>query len=256
MDENTRAVMKTLSALYVEDEQGIREQLLDSFKRKFKTVHIATNGQEGLEQYKALKPDLIITDLKMPKMDGLSMIEAIRKIDDYIPIVVITAYSDLENLKRAVELDVDRFIQKPPSKSEMDKALYKATMAILKQKEIEDRDQIIRTILGWKPYFSIICSDNDIQHVTSNFLGLMGYSNKKEFLNELQNMEWQTGEGEQPTFNDTKELFTYLDKESEKQHFVVLENRNNRGKERFEVRARYFEYTKLYLLSLFAEAKA
>lgn len=254
IDKKTKAILKTLSILYVEDEQEIQELFAESFQIKFAEVYLANNGKEGLEKFIQHSPDLIITDLKMPVMDGLTMIEKIREINETIPIIVITAYSDLENLKRALELDVDRFIQKPPSKKEMDRAIYKVASLITKQKEIDDRDLIIKTILGWHPYFSIICNDTDVQHVTSDFLGFLGFKSNEDFLENFKKMKWQSENDnikEDIQADNSRTLFEYLSNEKDKKHFVYLENRTKQSQEVFEVKAKYFENTKLYLLSLF-----
>lgn len=258
IDEQTRAILKTLRVLYVEDEEDIRNQLIDSFNRKFGQVHIASNGEEGLAAYEKHRPDIVVTDIKMPVMDGLTMITRIRENDSITPIIVITAYSELENLKRALELDVDRFIQKPPVKAELDRALYKATETIIKQKEIEDRDRIIQTILGWQPYFSIICNETNIKHVTADFLGFLGFSDQEDFLQNFKDMEWLSGNHnnlESVHFDSAGELFKYLTLEQSKKHFITLKNHRKKINELFEVRARYYDTTALFLLSLFSSGK-
>ncbi len=86
--------LKSLSVLYVEDEDLMRENMGMLLRRKVKQVYMASNGREGLEKFHTEKPDLIITDIEMPVMNGLEMIEEIRKTDPGIPIMVITAFSD------------------------------------------------------------------------------------------------------------------------------------------------------------------
>jgi CheY-like chemotaxis protein len=99
-----------LTVLYVEDEEEVRENITMALKRRVGTVITAVNGQEGLEMYKAHHPDMIITDLEMPVMNGLVMIEKIREIchPDY-PIMVITAYQDEEHYTELA----DSYLYKP-----------------------------------------------------------------------------------------------------------------------------------------------
>lgn len=254
LDEKTKLAMKTLSVLYVEDEEDIKSQLVQSFKRKFNKVFTACDGLEGIESYKNNMPDLIVTDIKMPNLDGLAMIEQIREIDTMIPIITVTAYSDVENIKRALELNVDRFIQKPPTKKELDIALYKATLSIIKQKEIEDKDKIIKTILGWEPYFSIITTKDNIEHVTSDFINMLGFNNKEEFLNSMHLMKWKSlNENENVSslvFENKEELFKTLSSKDEIYRLEV-ENKKAKKSKEFDVRCRFFENTELYLISLF-----
>jgi CheY-like chemotaxis protein len=80
--------------LIVEDNAEIRnmiEQFLDI--QGFDVIGVATDGAEGLEMYRLKHPDAIVTDLRMPKVDGLQLVEAVRREDDATPIVIFTAYA-------------------------------------------------------------------------------------------------------------------------------------------------------------------
>ena len=100
----------SVSILYVEDEQAIRDGLLRFFQRRSGKIALAANGAEGLETFKQVRPDIVVTDLEMPIMSGLEMIEKIREISgrDY-PIIVITAYKDDEHYTPLA----DGYIYKP-----------------------------------------------------------------------------------------------------------------------------------------------
>ncbi len=105
---------KNCKILYVEDDVSINTLtscILDS-KLDVELLK-AHDGQAGLEMFKSLSPDIILTDIKMPRMTGTEMIEEIRKIDTNIPIVVITAYNDIDSILSCVNLKIDGFITKP-----------------------------------------------------------------------------------------------------------------------------------------------
>lgn len=102
-----------LSLLYVEDEQGILEQLSDIFRNIFKEVYIAKDGQEGLEVFKNSQIDLIITDINMPKINGIEMMKEIKHINKNTPFLITTAYSDKEFFLKAIELGANDYIMKP-----------------------------------------------------------------------------------------------------------------------------------------------
>lgn len=255
IDTKTKEILKLLTVLYVEDEQDIRTQMADVFERKFGKTLLAENGKQGLEIYHQHKPDLIITDVKMPIMTGLEMIAEIRKEDGETPVIVITAYSDIDNMRSAIDLNVDRFLAKPPKKQDLDLALVKVTSAIVKQRQIDDRDEIIRAITGWHPYFSIICHNNGIKFVSSDLLGCCGEA-EDETIAQLQQLYKLNDDGtlQQLTkFSTTEELVVYLVQHTteEMNHFVQLLNRHNDKCTLFGVRARYFDSTQLYLVSLF-----
>ena len=83
--------------LIVEDENIARMYLKTILSKTIKEIYTASNGKEGLELFVKIKPDLIITDLEMPIMDGIEMVKQIRKTNMKIPIIVTTAYNDDEH---------------------------------------------------------------------------------------------------------------------------------------------------------------
>ena len=102
--------LKKLSLLYVEDDENTREELEYFLQHKVKNLYIAKNGQEGLELFEKYQPDLIVTDIQMPIMTGIKMVKLIKQINPNIPIVIITAYNDSENLFDAIKLNVTNYL--------------------------------------------------------------------------------------------------------------------------------------------------
>ncbi|RXJ87958.1 response regulator [Arcobacter sp. CECT 8985] len=137
--------LKTITLLYVEDDDILRTQTLNIFEKVFKQTLIATNGEEGLNLFNEYKDelDIIVTDLNMPKMNGLKMAEEIHKVSKTIPIIFTTAYTDEESLLKAISLNVDSYITKPVKIKDLtnsiltsvkkyreNKNLYKTTKAL------------------------------------------------------------------------------------------------------------------------------
>jgi len=106
-------VFKKYNLLYVEDNKEISEEIEFFLKPKFKNFYTAYDGAQGVELFKEHRPDLIITDIQMPVMDGISMIEAIREIDSEVGIIITTAFNESDYLLRAIHLQVDGYIMKP-----------------------------------------------------------------------------------------------------------------------------------------------
>lgn len=104
-----------LTLLYVEDNQDAREATLLILEDIFKEVIVAVDGEDGLKlfQENQNKIDLVLTDISMPNMDGLKMSSEIKKIDYDIPIIVLTALTDIATLKEAIDIGIDSFINKP-----------------------------------------------------------------------------------------------------------------------------------------------
>jgi len=86
--------LKTMTLLYVEDEDVARMAVGAFLKRQVGTLLLAKDGQDGLEQFRAHHPDIVVTDLEMPVMNGMQMVENIRSTDNGTPIIITTAYDD------------------------------------------------------------------------------------------------------------------------------------------------------------------
>lgn len=108
-------MLKNFTALYVEDEKELSKVVYSFFINIFKDIILAENGEEGLKKYKENKHniDIIITDINMPKLNGLDMCRKIRELDYDIPIVITTAHSDASHLYEAIDLGVSKFVSKP-----------------------------------------------------------------------------------------------------------------------------------------------
>ncbi|HEC2731132.1 TPA: response regulator transcription factor [Campylobacter jejuni] len=114
---------KELIILVVEDEVKARESMISILSERFSKVIGAQNGDEGLKKFKKFKPDLVITDIAMPIMDGLDMAREIKEISDDVPIVVLSAYSEKERLLRSIDIGIDKYLIKPVDIEELFKVL-------------------------------------------------------------------------------------------------------------------------------------
>ena len=104
---------KDLSLLYVEDDAVLREVNQDLFREFFKSVDCTQDGREGLQMYCDHRHDIVITDVNMPVMGGFEMIAEIRKIREDQPVIVLSAYREIEYLSQLRTLQVSHFMTKP-----------------------------------------------------------------------------------------------------------------------------------------------
>jgi len=102
-----------ITILYVEDETNVREMLTRFLQRFCRELYVAKDGQEGLELYKEHHPDIVISDIRMPRMNGLEMVKAIKAIEHTQLVLLLSAHSDSEFLYQAINLGVDGYILKP-----------------------------------------------------------------------------------------------------------------------------------------------
>ncbi len=133
-----RKISKDLSLLYAEDEEKIRANYVRYFKTLFHTVYEASDGEESLALYNRYRPDILVLDIAMPKLDGLSLSKKIREHDDRTPIIILTAHLDKENLLVAVELRLTKYLAKPVRKDDLLDALSNAVGAIEKREKWEN----------------------------------------------------------------------------------------------------------------------
>lgn len=132
-----------IRVLLVEDEELIREGLKLTTPWKewgMEVVGEAGDGEEGVQKILELKPDIVITDVKMPKMDGLEMIERLRgRVScEYI---ILSGYDEFAFVKQAMHLEVHEYLLKPVDDEEFKEALEKVSKKIKKRRASEDGEE-------------------------------------------------------------------------------------------------------------------
>ncbi len=133
--------MIDLSVLYVEDEATTRELVSAMLQRRVKTLHLAGNGREGLALFREHSPDIVITDINMPVMDGLEMAREIKNSDRTCMIIVTTAYHDSGHLMKAIDIGVDQYVVKPIEAERLFAALNKCALVSLFDRETRKRNE-------------------------------------------------------------------------------------------------------------------
>lgn len=191
-----KELTRELSVLYVEDEEDIRYQMIGLLRILFKEVHIAKDGLEGLEMYHQGAYDLIITDIQMPNMNGLDMVENIRMNNSEIPIIITTAFSDQDYFIRSIDLKIDKYLLKPIEENRAKQVFADIAWMIddrKKAKEYEIRqlqekinrlsERIIAQIT--ESYLSpcIIYTDNTVRYFNDPFCAIFDPKELQRFLN-------------------------------------------------------------------------
>jgi len=111
------------SVLYIEDEKDMRANYVNYLSRHFEKVDEAADGEEAYEKYKKDRPDIMIVDINLPKLNGLDLIKKIRKEDHSTKVIMLTAHSETKYLLEATELKLTKYLVKPVSRSELKDAL-------------------------------------------------------------------------------------------------------------------------------------
>lgn len=100
-------------ALYVEDDEVVLGNISKLLRNYFKNVHTASDGQKGYDIFTKEDIDILLVDIELPKLNGINLIKQIRKLDQKIPVVIISAYTKTDYLLESVELNLNKYIVKP-----------------------------------------------------------------------------------------------------------------------------------------------
>lgn len=113
------------SILIVDDEPEILKILISIFSKYFSTVHTATNGRVAQEIVRDSKPDLVLTDIKMPEVSGLDLVIQMRAEGINTPVVLISSSEDRNDLLKAIKLGVQDFVTKPFKRVDVEQAVHR-----------------------------------------------------------------------------------------------------------------------------------
>ncbi len=129
-----------ISLLFVEDNESVRNLYQKRLKNRTAEFYVAENGQEGLEIFHAHSPDLIITDISMPIMNGLEMIREIRKQSSDVQVMVMSAYSIKEYFLEAINLGVNGYLIKPVNPVKLYALIDEMAGNILLKKSLAEKE--------------------------------------------------------------------------------------------------------------------
>jgi DNA-binding response OmpR family regulator len=167
------AFTKNLKVLYIEDNIDVREQTLKMLNIFFNNIVVGSNGDEGLVVFKANNSyensnfDLIITDIEMPIVDGISMINAIRKLDRHIPILVFSAHSNPDYMLQTINAGIDGYLLKPYNIEQISNTLMNV---IEKNKLTKIEENKVHLDYGfiWDSDNSLLYKDSEAIKLTKN----------------------------------------------------------------------------------------
>ncbi len=144
-------MLKSLTLLYVEDDESTIHSFINAFGDYFSEVIIARTAEEGLELFEKHSPDILITDLQLPRMSGLEMIAHIRQAHPSFPIIVNSAFSDTHLLLRSIALHVDNYILKPTDPYQLLHILEKTARIITLEKKLNTTREMMQTMIDGIP---------------------------------------------------------------------------------------------------------
>jgi len=174
--QKLRKMAHHINILYVEDDKEISEQFETLFRKVFKNIDVARDGVEGLKKYKEDSYDIVITDIEMPNMSGIELIQAIKKINENQLTVVTSAYNDSKYLQELIESGVEKFILKPFDMSKLFNDIAKIVSIIYNEKrenqlqeQLEEKMRLNQLLLDKMMTPLVVISTNSVEYKNEKF---------------------------------------------------------------------------------------
>jgi len=132
-----QSIATDIRILYVEDDDDVRKSIHETLSFFFKNIDVASNGEEGLALYKKNKYDLVLSDIRMPKMNGIEMTRRIKGIDSEQIIMIISAHDEADYLIQLINLGVHSFVLKPVEIEKLIETLIPLCTILYERQELE-----------------------------------------------------------------------------------------------------------------------
>ncbi|NOQ31421.1 MAG: diguanylate cyclase [Helicobacteraceae bacterium] len=174
--------LKTATILYVEDDEMVRDSFIRPLQRYAKELFVAVDGEDGLAQFKKYSPDIVISDINMPRKNGLEMVKDIREIKSEQNILFTTAYSDSDILLKALELQVNGYFLKPVEKDKLVKKISTISKNIYLEKEHQKQNKILQQILNNQSTIVLLTDFETISFASHSFYECFNLKKLEEFF--------------------------------------------------------------------------
>lgn len=127
MEKSVLRRLSPVNILIVEDDELLCDEIVNALTPYCKNVISAADGKEGLELFYKGEVDVLITDIHLPKMNGLKMVQNIRTVNQNLPVIVLTAYDTSDNIGKSIDMEVISFLHKPFDIEQLYNALLMAS---------------------------------------------------------------------------------------------------------------------------------
>lgn len=200
--------------LFVEDEKAIRENYVIYLKTFFVEVFEAEDGEKAYELYKLKKPDIMIVDINIPKLNGLELLERIRENDYTTKAIMLTAHTDKSFLLKAVTLNLTKYLVKPISRKDLNEALESTINEILKYSVTFIQKIELSDNYSWNMELKELKHHNHIIELTNKERTLLEllFSHKNRVFTYEEIFEYVWGYDESITLNGLKNIIKRLRK--------------------------------------------
>lgn len=242
-----------LSVLVVDSETLSRNELTAHLKHAVTTVNWAKNGSVALDIIQKKRPDIIITDLILPDMDGLEYLTLLRKIDAEVPVMVIYDGYNPSMIIKSLDHNVSGFIKKPYDMEKLFQQLWRVAKEVLLRQKLHETKSMLERVLDFFPAYVLLAEEQKVSFVNRkllDFLGFQNYSEMREqdvnlddFIKEVNDVPYVEGQG--------KWIHSILNDPLDREHMIRMTNPRHPEEEgrAFSVQFNEFHHHGVYLFT-------
>lgn len=181
--ENIQKLSHELKILYIEDNKGLRENVLSLLTKLFPNILHAESGDSGYEYFCKYNPEIILTDIRMPGISGLELAHKIREDDRHdVRIIFLSAFDDKEDLHQAIDSGAFRYLTKPAKVPILINTLHEAVVSIHKERNKRIFENQLEDIFHYQNNLILMLQHNEPIVVNRQFLDFFGVQNLTEFI--------------------------------------------------------------------------
>ena len=252
LDKETLEKLQKITVLYVEDDENIRDELVDILEMDIGTLYVACDGQEGLDMFKEHKPDIVVTDIQMPNMDGLEMSSKIRELDSEVPIIITTAFNEPSFLIKAIDIGVDKYVTKPIDLDKLESTILRSAKTVFQQRIINEQIEL-STLAMDRNNEMMFVTGKDFSYVNKALLNFLGFSTIEEFEKSgVCICEHLKDSDDEYICKTKKDWIEFMQNNQEKDHIVYLKRCSVEEQEAivlpYKVELKYFKELAQYLV--------
>ena len=177
--------LKQFSILLVDDDEIVMTIIYSMIKDIFGIIYKAKDGLDGLKLFKDKKPDIVLSDIYMPNMDGFEMSQAIREYSPKTPIIMASVSYEHETLLKAIDIGITNYITKPIKKDKLIDILSKTLEVLVKNRAIEKKNRQIKILFDSQPDITILTNGEEIIDANRSFFNFFSeFKSLKDFKNQ------------------------------------------------------------------------
>ena len=175
-------ILSRITLLFVEDESVTRIHLSKVLSRMVGEVIAAKDGSEGLRLFREKRPDMVLTDINMPGLNGLDMAAIIKSESPETPVIALTAHDEEHYLHKAIEVGLDGYVGKPIDLDALTPVIFKNARMVLQRKQDEARAQLVSYLLDINPHLIVSCARGVVDYANKTFLQHLGHDSLESLL--------------------------------------------------------------------------